>query len=83
LCCKNDPRGTTALGGGGGSFGVSGITPSIELELNIYSGASGGLGYGVFTNGNNGVNMAPGGVSLGSGDPIAITVEITTRAFWD
>ena len=71
---QNDSRGTAALGGAGGSLGVSGITPSFELELNIYSGSGDGLGYGVFTDGNIGPNASPGSISLGSGHPIGITL---------
>ncbi len=37
FCIQNDPRGVTALGGGGGSLGYSAITPSVGLEMNIYS----------------------------------------------
>jgi hypothetical protein len=71
---QNDPRGASALGGGGGNLGVSGITPSWELELNIYSGAANGLGYNLFTNGNNGSNLGLGNVSLSGGDPINISM---------
>ncbi|HEV2210420.1 MAG TPA: immunoglobulin domain-containing protein [Verrucomicrobiae bacterium] len=38
FCIQNDPRGASAVGGGGGSLGVSGITPSVELQINIYNG---------------------------------------------
>ncbi len=52
----NDPRGTAALGGAGGSLGVSGITPSAELEFNIYNGVPANLnatrGISYATNGN-------------------------------
>jgi hypothetical protein len=71
---QNDPRGTSAIGGAGGSLGVSGITPSWELELNIYVGAGGGMGYSVNTNGGIGPNTLPGSVNFASGDPIGITV---------
>jgi hypothetical protein len=35
FCIQN--QAVTALGGGGGGLGITGITPSVELELNIYS----------------------------------------------
>ena len=37
------------------------------MEMNIYSGSANGLGYNIFTNGVNGVNLAPGSVSFASG----------------
>lgn len=81
FCIQNDPRGLSALGGGGGGLGVSGITPSLELELNLYSGNSQSVGYTVLTNGLTGAGGAngnyylPGSVNLASGDPINITVN--------
>ena len=74
---QNDPRGAGATGGSGGSLGVSGITPSFELEYNIYTGTTDGVGYNTFINGNNGTNIAPGKVSLGSGDPIVCDLFYT------
>jgi hypothetical protein len=37
FCIQNDTRGVTAIGGGGGSIGYSGITPSVALAMNIYN----------------------------------------------
>jgi hypothetical protein len=37
FCIQNDSRGVTAIGGGGGSIGYSGITPSVALAMNIYN----------------------------------------------
>jgi Concanavalin A-like lectin/glucanases superfamily/Bacterial lectin/Immunoglobulin I-set domain len=37
FCVQNDPRGVGAIGGGGGSIGYSGITPSVALAMNIYA----------------------------------------------
>ena len=71
---QRDPRGATALGAGGGNLGVSGISPSFELEFNIYSGSGDGLGYGVFVNGNIGPNASPGNINLGGGHPIGVTL---------
>jgi hypothetical protein len=78
FCVQNDPRGTTALGGGGGELGVGSttgteISPSFELELNIYTANI--MGYSLDTYGAIGPNVAPGGVKLNSGDPITITVN--------
>lgn len=80
---QNDPRGASALGGAGGSLGVSGITPSCELEFNVYAGSADGLGYNIFTNGATGTNLKLGNGSatvegtneLGSGDPINVSVS--------
>ena len=80
FCIQNDPRGVSALGGGGGDLGVSGITPSWELELNLYTGNTEEIGYTVLTNGLTGAGGAngnyakPGNVSINSGDPINITI---------
>ena len=73
---QNDPRGATALGGGGGSLGVSGITPSAELELNLYNGSTQIRGYSFKTNGLTGASGANGNyttlgnVSLNAGNPV-------------
>ncbi len=69
---QNDPRGAAALGGAGGSMGVSGITPSVELEFNIYGGVASGVGIAVDTNGNIGPNVFPSPVLISSGDVIAV-----------
>jgi hypothetical protein len=96
FCIQNDPRGSSALGGGGGQLGVGAspqITPSIELELNLYTGNSEKVGYLVATNGLTGSNggngnyLAPGNILINSGDPIGITVNYAnpqmTLAFTD
>jgi hypothetical protein len=80
FCLQNDSRGASALGSTGGALGVntnSGdtvhqITPSVELELNIYAPV--GVGYCFNTNGNIGSNTLPGNVNIKSGDPIDITL---------
>ncbi len=70
---QNAPAGIAALGGAGGGLGVTGITPSAELEFNIYSGnAYGGVGYALTTNGAV-VNVTdPYPVDIASGDPIFV-----------
>lgn len=84
FCLQDDPRGPSALGGGGGQLGVGpapAIMPSIELELNLYTGNNEKVGYMVETNGltgsagGNGNYLAPGNVQINSGDPIAVTVN--------
>jgi hypothetical protein len=84
FCIQNDPRGPSALGGGGGSLGIGSstpISPSIELELNLFTGNSQKVGYLLETNGLTGANggngnyLAPGNVQINSGDPVAITLN--------
>ncbi|MGH7951811.1 MAG: LamG-like jellyroll fold domain-containing protein, partial [Limisphaerales bacterium] len=75
FCLQNDSRGATAIGGGGGSLGVAGITPSWELEFNIY--APNHVGYSVNNNGTIGPNTSTGSSAdetnmLASGDPIGV-----------
>jgi hypothetical protein len=80
FCIQNDPRGASALGGGGGELGYTGITPSAALELNLYTGNTEAIGYTVLTDGLTGAGGANGNynslspVSLTTGDPINITM---------
>lgn len=79
FCIQNDPRGVSALGGGGGSLGVGAstfITPSAELEFNIYSGHPIGYAFqtdGV-TGGSGGTYLPTGQVQVDSGDPINVVL---------
>ncbi len=77
---QNSTAGPAALGPGGGGFAYVGITPSVAVLLNIYSGAPGGRGIAFMTNGNtpefSGTtysNTAP--LNLASGNPIDVTVR--------
>jgi len=85
FCLQNDPRGPAALGGGGGGLGVSGIIPSVELELNLYTGNNENSGYTALTNGNtgaaggNGNYHSPGNVQIASGDPINIAISYANQ----
>jgi hypothetical protein len=72
------------LSGGGGTFGISGVSPSIEFELNLYPGANGGTGIAFNVNGNNGNIPSPANptgaylstapVVLDSGVPIDVVI---------
>jgi len=68
---QNDPRGTTAVGGGGGALAYSGITNSVALQFNIY----GTSGYAFNTNGATGNYLSSSPVDVAGGDPI--NVELT------
>ena len=77
FCLQNSPSGVDIVGAPGGDLAVNGITPSAELELNVY--ASDGVGYIFETNG-----ITPSSpqqynpvlpVSLGSGDPIGVSIS--------
>jgi hypothetical protein len=77
---QNDTRGTTALGGGGGALGYSGITPSFALLLNIYSGAPGGATGTLFA--TNGVGASAASpyysttpVNLDAGNPVNVSIR--------
>lgn len=75
FCLQNSPAGPNALGGAGGSLGVSGITPSVELEFNIYSGNGlGGVGLAYATGGSISRVVSTSPVNLVSGDPINVTI---------
>ena len=64
----------SALGAGGGGLGYSGITNSVALALNIYTGASGGIGYEITTNGTIGTNVAYPIAFSATGTAYTITV---------
>ncbi|HEX3720704.1 MAG TPA: immunoglobulin domain-containing protein [Verrucomicrobiae bacterium] len=78
FCIQNDPRGAAAVGSDGGQLAVgspSAITPSVELEFNIYEGDTvGGVGISVETNGAIGTVHSTGSVNINSGDIIAINL---------
>jgi hypothetical protein len=76
FCIQNDPRGASAIGAGGGGLGVNNaITPSFELELNIYSANGlGGVGASWDTNGIIGPVLPTTPVIVNSGDPIGVDI---------
>jgi hypothetical protein len=78
FCIQNDPRGVAALGGSGGQLGVGAtnpITPSAELELNIFSGNGvGGIGVAFATNGTIGHVTPTSPVVINSGDLVNVVV---------
>jgi hypothetical protein len=85
---QNDPSGTSALGLAGGGLGYAGISFSVAVLLNIYSGAPGGPsglmlganGVGAYDgsgalSGNSYQSTAP--VDLDGGNPIAVALRYT------
>src|SRR5581483_6481546 len=78
FCIQNDPRGAGAVGGLGSQLGVgtpTPITPSVELELNIYTGNGiGGVGIAVGTNGGISNVRSTSPVTINSGDFIAVNL---------
>jgi hypothetical protein len=76
---QNDPRGTAALGTGGGDGGYASITHSIALKFDLYTHGSHNPSTGLFFNGaspagNPAQDVPLTGINLGSGDPMQITV---------
>jgi hypothetical protein len=82
---QNDPRGTAALGAGGGGLAYIGITPSAAVLLNLYAGAPGGpSGMLVATNGvgdgagySTSVYQNTTPVNLDGGNPINVNLRYT------
>jgi hypothetical protein len=82
---QNDTRGPAALGGGGGDLGVQGITPSAEIDFDLYpnnaplGGNNGGYQFATDGAGPTGT-AAPNPysacypVQVASGDPINVIV---------
>ena len=70
---QNDPRGATALGGGGGALGYNGITNSAAYELNIYGPNT--VGTTFKTDGTTGGYSAITPVLLDSGDSIRVQLS--------
>ena len=69
---QNSPAGTTALGGGGGSFGYeTSVTKSVGINLNLYTVSQ--EGYAV--NGSVSDANLPISNFLSSGDPINVAVN--------
>jgi hypothetical protein len=77
---QNDPRGVTALGGGGGSGGYSGITHSIAVKFDLYTQGSHNSSTGLYLNGeapsDSGpqVIMGPTPIDLRTGHPMQVTL---------
>ena len=71
-------EGPTALGGSGGALGYSGISNSIAIALNIYSGS--GVGTNLFTSGSIGTFNSTSPVTLNDGDAQNITLIYNAAA---
>jgi hypothetical protein len=75
---QNSPDGPDALGQDAGGLGFSGITPSVALTFNLYSGT--GIGMAFETNslsyvfGGNSAYISTSPVNFNSGDPINVTM---------
>lgn len=67
---QNSASGLSALGANGGGLGYTGLTPSVALELDLFSGSPGGTGINWET---NGLTAANGGVPNGGTSPVSLT----------
>jgi hypothetical protein len=77
---QNSAPGPWALGAGGGGLGYGGISPSVAVELNIYSPNS--VGMTVRTNGQTGgpySSTSP--VNLAGGNPISVSLSYDGAKF--
>jgi hypothetical protein len=78
----NDLRGLNAVGGCGGLLGCgaancsygSAITPSVDFEMNMYTGA-GNVGVKLNTNGGTGGYVATSPLNIASGNPIDVLMK--------
>jgi hypothetical protein len=69
-------QGLKALGSFGGGLGVAGISPSAEVEFNLFTGFGQPVGTNFETNGaNRGAYNSTGAVNLASGDPIQVSLR--------
>jgi hypothetical protein len=71
---QNDARGTSAIGGAGGTLGINTVTPSFSFCLNIFTSNTRGFCWAT-----NGVKGAPpytttAPVDISSGHPIQVTL---------
>jgi hypothetical protein len=76
---QNASAGPAALGASGGSLGCGGLTPSLEVEFNIYSPY--GVGMALRTNGQTGppyMSTAP--VNLAGGNPVGATIAYNGKS---
>ncbi len=75
---QNDPRGLAALGASGGALGYGGITNSVAVMFDLYSGGSHASTTKLLTGGSTdktgAIDMGPSGITLGNGDPLSITI---------
>jgi hypothetical protein len=63
-----------ALGGLGAGLGMAGISPSAEVEFNVFSGHTVGTAFEV-NGANSEVYMSTAPVNLASGDPIGVALS--------
>src|SRR5205823_3304495 len=73
--------GSAALGGSGGAKGYGGITPSLAIALNIYTGAGAPVGTSLGLNGVIGappIAVAP--VAAAGGNPIRFDISYDATA---
>jgi hypothetical protein len=76
---QNDPRGTGALGGGGGAGGYSGIINSFAVKFDLYTHGTHNPSTGLFLNGappdgDPSRDVPLTGIDLGSGHPMQVTL---------
>ena len=70
---QNNTQGTSAIGSDGGGVGYAGISTSLAVVLDIYSGDGvGGAGFQVATNGSMGAFQSAAPVGLNTGHPIEV-----------
>ena len=89
FCVQNSANGASAVGGGGGELGYTGIGNSSAFEMNIYNGAHGAIGIQFGTNGMTPDSPTPtlpyfstSPVNLVSGDPINVEIYFSQGIYF-